>query len=60
MKKKSLLQTNRYLKDLQNVEKLIVRAVLSSSRIEGINISADTILQSEKKTALNPSPDPEK
>jgi len=54
MKKKSLLQPNTYLKDLQKREELLVRTVMSSSRIEGIHIPVETILRSENKPDSKP------
>lgn len=46
MKKKSLLETNPYLKDPQNREAMITRAVLSSSAIEGVRAAASRALSS--------------
>lgn len=49
MKKKSLLETNPYLKDAQKREAMITRAVLSSSAIEGVRAAASRALATHAK-----------
>jgi hypothetical protein len=56
MKKKSILSTNPYLKNPENGSKLLIRTVLSSSRVEGINITPETLLGIRTKFSVNPSP----
>ena len=45
MKKKSLLNTNRYLQNKEEREKRLLRNVISSSKIEGITVPIDRIIQ---------------
>lgn len=52
MKKNSLLNTNIYLKNKKEREERILRTVLSSSKVEGIDISIDSILRSKKSTTV--------
>jgi hypothetical protein len=43
MKKKNLRQTNPHLKDPKKIDQRLIRTVLSSSRIEGIDMSAKAL-----------------
>ncbi len=52
MKKNSLLNTNIYLKNKKEREERILRTVLSSSKVEGIDISVDRILHYKKNTTV--------
>ncbi len=52
MKKNSLLNTNIYLKNKKEREKRILRTVLSSSKVEGIDIPVDSILNTKKNTMV--------
>ena len=56
MKKKSLLNTNIYLKNKKERDRLLLRTVLSSSKIEGINIPVESIIRSKKNTVKKNSP----
>ena len=48
MKKKSLLTTNPYLKDLKIRESMIIQSAITSTAIEGIHISSNQ--EKAKKT----------
>ena len=52
MKKKSLLKTNIYLKNKKEREERILRTVLSPSKVEGIDISVDSIPRFKKNTTV--------
>ena len=53
MKKKSLIETNPYLKDPILSEELILRSVISSSAVEGIRPSKEDLAKLKKLARIN-------
>lgn len=53
--KKSLLETNPYLKDPEMRKKMMRRSIISSSAIEGIFITEEDLAEQDSK-AESPSP----
>lgn len=52
--KKSLLETNPYLKDPEMRKKLFRRSVISSSAIEGIHITEEDLQRFQEERASKP------
>ncbi len=55
MKKKSLLQTNPFLKEKKIRDELILRSVMSSSRVEGIDLPVEVFCTADPKALSKPS-----
>ncbi|MEK6901340.1 MAG: hypothetical protein AABX37_03295 [Nanoarchaeota archaeon] len=53
MKKKSLIETNPYLKDPLLREELILRSVISSSAVEGIRPSKEDLARLKELSNIN-------
>lgn len=49
MKKKSLKETNPYLKDLKKYETALINNVITSSAIEGIHITSANLIKEDLK-----------
>ena len=49
MPKKSLKQTNPYLKDSKKYEPALIKNVITSSAVEGIRITEDKLLNKNSK-----------
>jgi hypothetical protein len=48
MKKKSLLITNKFLKDRITRDRLLIQTILSSSAVEGMGMAAKRALKAEQ------------
>lgn len=57
MKKKPLIETNKYLRDPAQRDRLINRSVLTSSAVEGIHLSPEVFkkppMRTEKRESSN-------
>ena len=54
MKQKPLSQTNEYLHDPEKRRKALLRSVLSSSAVEGINLTAQELTQLQRTPTAPP------
>lgn len=51
MKKKSLKETNPYLKDPKHYEAALIKNVMTSSAVESIHINPEKLLKQNTKTS---------